>query len=122
MRSQDSIGMGLSGLCLIHCLALPILISLAPVLAWAEGEWVHLGLAVLALVVGVSAMRDWTGGLGGLLLRVQASIGIALLFFGGLAELSERVEQGVTVLGATLLALAHAWAWGTKRDWGTKRA
>ena len=75
MRKQDAIGIGLSGLCMVHCLALPVLLSLAPALAWMESEWTHLALAGLALVVGVFAMRTWLGGTRGLILRCLAAAG-----------------------------------------------
>ena len=38
----DTVAIGLSGLCLAHCLALPIFASLLPIAgAWAEAAWVH---------------------------------------------------------------------------------
>jgi len=111
MRGQDAIGIGLSGLCLVHCLALPVLISLGPALAWMENEWVHLGLAGLALVVTVNAMRAWPRRTTGVLLKTVALTGLGLLFFGALADITELAERAVTVVGACMLALSHATAW-----------
>lgn len=111
MRGQDAIGIGLSGLCLVHCLALPVLISLGPALAWMENEWVHLGLAGLALVVTVNAMRSWPRRTTGVLLKTLALAGLGLLFFGALADIAELTERAVTVVGACMLALSHATAW-----------
>ena len=46
----DTVAIGLSGLCLAHCLALPIFASLLPIAgAWAEAAWVHW------LFVGIAA-------------------------------------------------------------------
>jgi hypothetical protein len=115
MRKQDAIGIGLSGLCMVHCLALPVLLSLAPALAWMENEWIHLALASLALVVGVFAMRTWVGGTRGLILRCLAAAGIGILFYGALAEVPELTERGITVAGASMLALAHTLAWLSAR-------
>lgn len=111
MRKQDALGIGLSGLCMAHCLALPVLLSLAPVLAWMENEWIHLALASLALMVGVSAMRNWVGGTRGLILRCLAASGIGLLFLGALADVPELTERAITLAGASLLAVSHALAW-----------
>lgn len=34
---------GLSALCVLHCVALPVLAALLPALSvWTEAEWVHL--------------------------------------------------------------------------------
>lgn len=111
MRSQDAIGIGLSGLCLIHCLALPVLVSLGPALVWMENEWVHLALAGFALIVSLNAMRAWPRQMSGTLLRLLALTGLGLLFFGALADISELAERGVTVVGACLLASAHGLSW-----------
>jgi hypothetical protein len=105
----DAWGQVLSLLCLAHCLLVPVLVGMLPVLA---GEAlrelpVHLGLVVLAggvgaasFVPGFRAHGDWRvlglGG-GGLLLLVLA-----------LAALPEGpAETGVTVAGAALLVGAH---------------
>ena len=48
-RAGDAMGVSLSGLCMIHCLALPLLVSLFPLAgAWAEAPWVHWLFAILA--------------------------------------------------------------------------
>ena len=49
MQREDTLGICLSGLCVVHCLGIPILIALSPALGWMEQEWVHLLLACLAL-------------------------------------------------------------------------
>jgi hypothetical protein len=107
--------MSLSGLCIIHCLGLPLIISLAPVFAWAEGEWVHLSLAGMALIVWMFAMRSWIGGLRGLLLRVLGAVALVLLFVGALAEITEFMEQAVTTVAASMLAASHILAWLASR-------
>lgn len=104
MQREDTLGICLSGLCVVHCLGIPILIALSPALGWMEQEWVHLLLACLALVVTLWAMRNWSRGL---VLKLLAFAGLALLFTGALAEVSETVERVITVAGASGLALAH---------------
>ena len=56
-RLADPAAITLSGLCLVHCLALPMLSVVLPVLgAWAEAEWVHLLVIALALPLALFAL------------------------------------------------------------------
>ncbi|MDF1768585.1 MerC domain-containing protein [Maricaulis sp.] len=119
MRHHDAIGIGLSGLCLVHCLALPVLISLSPALVLFENEWTHLALAGMALPVSLLAMRNWVGGARAAGLRAMATFGVGLLFYAALGEMSELAEQGVTTVGALLLATSHVLAWVSARTCGT---
>ncbi|MDG2045161.1 MAG: MerC domain-containing protein [Maricaulis sp.] len=111
MRMQDTIGLSLSGLCLVHCLAVPVLISIAPAVSWMGNELIHIGLANFALLVSLSAVRQWPGGLTGLMLTILAGLGVSLLFHGALSEMSEGVERITTSIGAAALAAAHILAW-----------
>lgn len=121
MRSHDAIGIGLSGLCLVHCLAMPVLLSLGPALFWMENEWVHLVLAALALGASLMAMRSWVRGARGAVLRGVAAVALGLLFFGALGEMSEQAERIVTVVGACLLASTHGLAWISAQQSGRHR-
>src|SRR3989344_6072174 len=58
-RLADLIGLALSSTCLIHCLALPMLLLLAPALGhWiALPEWTHAAILTLALPAAFAAMR-----------------------------------------------------------------
>lgn len=116
VRIQDAVGTGLSGLCLMHCLALPVLISLSPVFAWFEHEWIHGVLAVLALAVLLNAMRAWPDTLVGAAMRLAGMVGVGLLFAGWLVETSEIGERIVTSVGAVMLAGAHISAWSASRS------
>lgn len=118
MRQHDAIGIGLSGLCLVHCLALPVLISLSPALVLFESEWIHLALAGMAVPVSLLAMRNWVGGARGAGLRLMATLGVGLLFYAALGEMSELTERGVTTVGALMLASSHILAWVSARACG----
>lgn len=111
MRTQDAAGIGLSGLCLVHCLGLPVLISLSPTLLWMENELIHVGLASMALVVWLTVMPKWPSGRFGLGLRALAIAGLGLLFLGAFWEMSEMAERVVTSIGALILASSHFAAW-----------
>ncbi|MBI3928963.1 MAG: MerC domain-containing protein [Armatimonadetes bacterium] len=75
----DQLGILVSGLCLVHCLALPLMLSLAPFLAglWSPDERVHLVLTWLALPVGLAAL--WPG------FRGHRKISVLVCGFAGLA-------------------------------------
>lgn len=106
----DGFAIGLSSLCLVHCLALPLAASLLPVAgAWAEAEWVHMALLLVAAPVSlwtlaVSAGRSWP------VLGVAAA-GLALLAAGALEFPSHAWETPVTVAGGLVLAAAHVLNW-----------
>lgn len=103
---------GLSTARLVHCLMLPLLITLAPwVLAvFVADERVHIFL--LALAVPISA---WGIGLGSrrhgeARLVSMAILGLTLMVAGDLQE-TDGLERGLTVVGAVLVASAHILNW-----------
>jgi hypothetical protein len=107
-------GMALSGLCLVHCLLLPLLVAAAPVMllaavptGWLASEWFH--AALIAPVVLVSGPALWRCG------GVRAGVLVAALaaLTGGLFAPSEAWETGLTVTGALSLLAAH---WLTLRQ------
>ena len=121
-RLADLAGIALSFTCLIHCLALPLLLLLAPALSrWiALPEGVHAAILLLALPAAAIAMRDgWrrhrrrTPGL-------LAVAGLGLLAMGLAAQEGwfavadpEAADRFLTSVGALTLATAHLvnWRW-----------
>ena len=110
--ASDLIGIGLSLLCLIHCLALPVLIAFAPaILRNLPGDDVtHRSLAVAIGLVGFLAFRSgykihrrsWVLAAfvtGLLLVSIAAVLGDAVLSGSG--------EAVITVCGGLLLVTAH---------------
>ncbi|NJS14882.1 MAG: MerC domain-containing protein [Sphingopyxis sp.] len=77
----DKLGMAISSLCLLHCLAVPVGAALLPMMSHglALPEWLHLMLLSAALPVAASAL--WQGW------RRHGRMGIAMLGAGGLALL-----------------------------------
>lgn len=103
--------MGLSGLCLIHCLATPIVLLLLPnvsqVFSWPEElHIVAAGLAALAC--GAAIVPRWKS-LNGRQKRIIGGFALAGLacLFGALSVHSETLEAAITVLGSCLLIVAH---------------
>jgi len=108
----DSIGMGLSLLCMIHCLAFPVLVSFAPTLmrALPGDDATHRTLTIGIGLAGALAFRSGY--------RVHRRISIFFLFLFGMAlvctaallgekTLSPFGEAVMTVAGSVLLVTAH---------------
>lgn len=106
----DGMAIGLSGLCLIHCLALPLVASLLPLAgAWAEAEWVHWLFAAVAAPVSLWTLArpvDRSP-----MILIVAGLGLALLFLGAAGWPSHEAETPLTVTGGLLLAAAHGLNW-----------
>ena len=103
----DIVGIVLSVLFVIHCLALPLVATGA--LAWAASESVHLGLtlalAAVVLLVALPGYRRHRRALvpGVLIAGVALLIG-AVLFGEAVGELG---ETGLTVFGSATLIVGH---------------
>ncbi len=110
--SLDLYAAGLSTLCLIHCLALPLLATLLPLAAYfAENELVHRILVLLAAPATLWVVRTSWGHNGSSLFIGAALTGLGLLVLGAFVEPLEAYEQPITVAGAVLLGSAHLARW-----------
>lgn len=106
----DMSAMGLSGLCLVHCLATGVFLALLSSLQigsiWLS-ERFHLGVFCIAFVVALFAFRrGWQRRrlLGPLFL---GGLGLGLMGLALLPTMSQHNETILTVLGALLLASGH---------------
>ena len=106
-RATDRAAVALSLLCIVHCVALPLLAIALPVLAVVgEMEWVHWVFAILAVLAsGSVALTSASARRLGFLL--PAGLGASLVVFGLFAEGFEIDEAIPTVIGGVLLAFAH---------------
>ena len=108
----DKSSVGLSTVCAVHCLLMPVAVVMLPSLAalpFAD-ERFHvllvffvLPLSTVALTMGCRKHRSW---------RVMAVgvVGLVLLLGAALAGhdlLGELTEKSATVIGAGLVALSH---------------
>ena len=109
----DQFGILISSICLVHCLALPIVIALLP--AWEPllppDSWVHpllIGLALpitgLALARGYRAHRDGRAAAYGI-------VGLAMIALGAFLGTAPLMVVGLTVAGGLLVAVAHIINW-----------
>lgn len=101
----------LSSLCLLHCLALPLLAAALPLFGvWAGAEWVHLLFVALALpLTGYALWRAERHRPLPALAWVSAGSGLGLLLAGALGVPSHDWETPLTVIGSLLLAGTHLW-------------
>ena len=110
--TADKAAVSLSALCVLHCLALPIALTLFPPLAafGLQEEWAHkfllvsvIPISLYALTLGCRQHRSvWVaaaGFLGVLFLVAAATVGHR--FFG------EGSETLLTLVGAILVAVSH---------------
>lgn len=112
-RTGDVVAISLSGLCLAHCLALPLAAGFLPLLgAWAEAEWVHWIFVAIAAPVSI-----WTltrarsqNGLSAATMGLT-TLGISFLVAGAAGYPAHEWETGLTVSGGLALAGAHLINW-----------
>ena len=107
----DVSALALSSLCLLHCLALPLMAAALPLLgAWAAAEWVH--LVFVAIALPITGMALWRAHQQQPLPTVAwavATLGLGLLLAGALGWPSHDAETPLTVAGSLLLAGTHVW-------------
>ncbi len=110
----DGAAISLSGLCIIHCLALPLLAAILPIAGmWAEAEWVHKLFVVAALPLSGFAIARAFSSKGQTLFIALALTGLSLLVASAFVEALHDYETVLTVAGALMLAAAHGWRWQT---------
>lgn len=115
LRVWDGIAISASGLCLVHCLALPIAAAALPILgAAAEAEWVHWAFLAIAAPAAVLAFRHGRDGQAWAL-RAMGAVGIALLLLGAMGWPEHAWETGVTIAGGCVLIAAHLWNFTVSR-------
>ena len=108
----DKTAIGLSAICAVHCLALPIALTVLPSIASLPlgDESFHqvliffiLPTSIVALTLGCRRHRHWNV-MGWGVLGLVVLISTALL---GHDLLGEQVEKVTTVLGTVLVAISH---------------
>ena len=111
---SDKTAIGLSLLCTLHCLALPLAIVLLPSMAALplNDEAFHLWMVLAVIPISLYALTLgckkhkryrllWLGSIGVSILAAAAFLGHDLL--------GEFWEKAFTVLGAGIIALGHFW-------------
>ena len=117
-RYLDRIAISLSTICIVHCLAMPLLVAILPVAAITLGSDGHFHALLLWLVVPTSAIGFLLGyrihGRQGVVLSGALAVAVlALVAFWGHDAGDPAVEVAVNVAASIALALAH---WQNFRD------
>lgn len=112
MPYLDRIGVFLSATCLLHCLTLPVLLTIAPITQTGLMDeqtfhlvllWFILPVSLIALGIGCRQHKD-------LIIVLLGGTGLSLLLFAGLlghTYLSPPTERVLTVVAGLILAAAH---------------
>ncbi len=116
----DRLGIGLSGLCAVHCLLTPLLLAALPLWpnAWAMHAWLHPTL--VALLLPVTAFAAWDAHRHGGGAHVPWLLGVGFLLVA-VAWLGHDLwgavgEAAGTLLGSGLLVTGHALNWRRHRS------
>ncbi|MEM9886086.1 MAG: MerC domain-containing protein [Bacteroidota bacterium] len=108
----DFIGFSASMLCAIHCISLPILLSMSTLsgLAWLENELLEFGIILLSLFIAT-----WSLGQG--YRKQHSKFDAFVIMLAGFSTivlsrfLGEALEPVLMMLGGTLIAWSHFYNW-----------
>jgi hypothetical protein len=111
-RHFDQVAIVLSTICIVHCLAVPVIVAVLPVAAVSFGDDAHFHGLMLWLVVPTSVAGFGLG------YRVHRRAGIVLAGAAGVLALiaaatwghtawSDAAEVAGSLAGSTVLAIAH---------------
>jgi len=107
---SDLVAMGLSAVCLVHCLLLPVAVAAVPVWhTWlgnseAGVHWVLLGIGI---VVTVWALAAGFRRHGAALVLVIGALGLTSMLMAATHGFERPIEILLTLTGAAILGIAH---------------
>lgn len=113
----DRIGIGLSGICAIHCLLVPVVISLIPL--WPAFEelhgYTHLFFFLAIAPTVILSLRNRNESLS---ITIFLILGVSIIFLAWLfnESLGEYGEAGVTLIGSLMLIRGHWLNYQNKRS------
>jgi len=117
----DATGVGLSALCIAHCLFLPAAAAATPMLAPEAGallglshDWHLLLLAIAAPVSLVGLGWSVRATRAGWPIFVVGLVGLSIMALGASHVFSATIETVLTLTGVTVLAGAHFANWRTR--------
>lgn len=106
-RGLDRLAIGLSGLCIVHCLGTAVLFAMLSAAGHMLGaEWIHeVGLTV-AMLMGAIALGRGIIEHGFMMPSAVGSLGLGVMG-GALSLPHDGTEAFYTVIGVGILALGH---------------
>ncbi len=105
----DRLGMLLSGVCLVHCIALPLILLVFPSILMTQHADTTVHWVLLGIAVPVSGFALWQGFRrhGSRYAILLGTLGLVLLTLGVLHVMGQSLEAPLTVVGVIALAAAH---------------
>ena len=103
----DRIAIGLSGLCLVHCVATSVLLALLSAAGGILGaHWVHEVGLTLAMILGAIALGKGVFDHGFMMPSAVGGLGLGVMA-GALTLPHDGTEAAATMVGVLILALGH---------------
>lgn len=112
-NSLDAAAAGASGLCLLHCLFLPLVIVILPAMSTMAGatETLHLISLIFVIPVSLTALGTGARRTGSLTWLFAGCAALILLILGAIFENSRVAGLALTILGSSLLIACHIQNW-----------
>lgn len=126
-RVTDKIAIGISCICVLHCLALPLLLILLPSIAFlaVDENLVHRLLLLVIIPISLVAVITGYQQHGKRKALYFAIAGLLLLIFSAVIghDFGHLVEVSLTVIGSILLVIGHLKnAWDSRQSSRATRA
>ena len=109
-RKLDSISIWLSGICILHCLALPITTIAIPVFGEFFGGHYHAIILFIIIPVSLVALYRGYRNHRKILIACLGCLGIFIIFIGATIihyQYNSLTDSVFTIFGSLLLSLAH---------------
>jgi hypothetical protein len=106
-----------SAACMVHCLALPLLLTVAPAVSVFSPipESFHHWVIAFAAPIAVIALSGGQGRHRTVFPVAFGCVGLTLLILGAFVFPEGQVETIATVFGSVILAIAHILNWLSRR-------
>jgi hypothetical protein len=106
----DKIAVGLSGICLLHCLLLPFVLAILPFLGQFDDDHMHKEMLIFVIPVSVIALTVGFRRHGHAGVIVSGAAGLLILVLGALIVhdlYGVMADRATTVAGSIVLAFTH---------------
>jgi len=108
----DKAAVGVSLVCSVHCLVLPVILSVLPTISALAAFEEHFHGALLYFILPTSVLALYLGCRkhGSRKVMLAGLSGVSVIWFGGVFGhdfLSEELERGLSIVGSVLIAYSH---------------
>lgn len=106
----DRIAVGLSGLCLLHCLLLPFAVAILPFLGQLDDDHLHKEMLIFVIPVSLVALAVGFRRHGRVSVLYWGTAGLIVLILGALVVhnwYGPIADRMMTVAGSVILAFTH---------------